>query len=656
MTSYPKVNGAHVDAQPKFLTDILRKEWAYDGLTMSDWGATTDAAKSIKYSLDLEMPGPPNRRTLEVVQNSVDSGETDTKDVDQRVLAVLKLLRHTGKFTDRRETPKEQAISQPEHEALIREAGAEGIVLLKNTNKTLPITPKKGQKIAMIGPLAKYASAHGGGSASLSCHYKVNPYDAFTSRLGDCELSYSKGTHIFRVLPDLEVGAINKNGNPGFIAELYKSKDLSGECFHSEEYPRGSFMTLMNDAAKGVQSARFSTKYTPPVSGKHHLSFSGLGPSKMYINGTLVSNQERETKDSMGFLLGVQDEHRFQYDFKENQAYDLIIESIPSQVNNSELYLLDGQISIHLGFVAQEEMERDLLSEAIDLAREADLAVCFVGNTAQWETEGQDMASMALPANGSQDKLIAEVVKANPNTIVVIATGVPVELPWLEQVPAVLQAWYGGQETGNAILDVILGKVNPSGKLPISWPKKYEHTACYGNFGLDSYESREVEYVEGVRVGYRHFDSMYGTEKEVLYPFGFGLSYSSFEIADATVSGELSESNTEAAVSTFVSVKNTSSTEGAEAIQIYLSPPNAGKDNDRPPQSLVAFGKVALKPGEQQTLELRFKRDGAAFWAEENQMWRVESGKHAVNVSTSSSPKDVKATLSLDVAGFDFKP
>lgn len=656
MTSYPKINGSHIDAQSTFLKDILRKEWKYSGLVMSDWGATTDASKSIKYGLDLEMPGPPTHRKLEAVQKSLKSGETNPPDIDARVLAVLKLLRQTGKLTDRKTTPQEQAISRTEHEALIRVAGAEGIVLLKNESNILPVKPKKGQKIAILGPLAKYASAHGGGSASLNCHYKMNPYDAVHSRLKECELSYSKGTHIFRVLPDLEAGCVGKRGNPGFVAELYKSLDLSGDCFYSEEYPRGSFMTLMNDKAKGAKSVRFSTKFTPSTSGKHYLSFSGLGPSKMFINGELVSYQVRETRDSMSFLLGVQDENRLQYPFESGKIYDMVIESIPSQVNNSELYLLDGQISVHLGFVLQEEMERDLLKEAVDVAKAADLAICCVGNTMQWETEGQDMASMTLPADGSQDRLIAEVAKANPNTVVVIATGVPVEMPWLKEVPAVLQAWYGGQETGNAILDVILGEINPSGKLPISWPKKYEHTACYGNFGLDSYESREVDYAEGVRVGYRHFDSMYGTEKEVLYPFGYGLSYSTFEISNASISGILSAQDAAAEVTVCVTIKNTSNRDGAETVQVYLCPPNGTRDHNRPPQSLVSFGKVHLRSGELQTLDLGFKRDGAAFWSEEKQAWVIESGTHKVRVSTSSSPNDVKTTLILDVAGFAFKP
>ncbi|KAJ0382588.1 hypothetical protein COL922a_012239 [Colletotrichum nupharicola] len=449
MTSHPKVNGAYVDDQTTFLKDILRDEWKFKGLVMTDWGATSAA-----------------------IANGIRNG---------------------------REPVPERAISRPEHEKLIREAGGEGVVLLRNSDSALPLKPSHLKNIAVLGPLAKHAAAHGGGRA-----------------------------HVFRAYPDFVAGTRNRLGNPGFAADFYENLDLTGKPFYTEEYTRGSFMTLMNDNVVSAKSTRLSTDYSPDVSGKHYLSFSGMGPARLFINGEF-QGEIKETAEAMSFLLGVQEEQHLQYDFLVGKTYSIVIESTISPVPNAELYLADDQIAVHLGFVSQQEMEADLLSEAVRFATDADVALIFVGNTPQWETEGQDMATMTLPADGSQDKLIAEVAKVNSNTIVVITTGVPVELPWLDNVAAVVQAWYGGQETGNSILDVLLGEVNPSGRLPMSWPKKNEHTACYGHFGLDSWDSREVEYVEGVNVGYRHFDSQYGTEQEVLFPFGYGLSYSTFE-------------------------------------------------------------------------------------------------------------------------------
>lgn len=429
----------------------------------------------------------------------------------------------------------------------------------------------------------------------------------------------------------------------------------------TEHYARGFFTSLMNNNVHKPQSARFNTIYTPPASGNHYLSFSGMGPAKLFIDGKLIHEQFKETADSMSFFLGVQEEYRFQYDFSSDRSYEIVIETIPSQVNNSELVLFEGQVSAHLGLVTQAEMEANLFEEALLLAKDADLAICFVGNTTQWETEGKDLESMTLPANGSQDRLIAGVAEINPRTVVVVTTGVPVEIPWIDDVGALLQAWYAGQESGNAILDVLLGEVTPSGKLPVSWPKKYEHTGCYGNFGLDSYDSRRVEYVEGVNVGYRHFDRQYGTEKEVHFPFGFGLSYTSFELSEAKLTGII-DGDENSSVTVSLSVKNTGEVSGAETVQVYLAPPTAGPDRGRPPKSLVAFEKTHLKPGETTSVSLSFEKDAAAFWDERpkeqgGQCWRVEAGEHSVVVATSSRPSDVSSTLRMDVKKeFTFAP
>lgn len=316
---------------------------------------------------------------------------------------------------------------------------------------------------------------------------------------------------------------------------------------------------------------------------------------------------------------------------------------------------MEGQTSIHLGFIAQAEMEQDVLAEAVDLAKDADLAIVFVGNTTQWETEGQDLSSMTLPADGSQDNLIASVVAANPKTIVVNTTGVPVELPWLDDVPAFLQAWYAGQETGNAILDVLLGEMSPSGKLPISWPKKYEHTGCYGNFGLDSFDSRKVEYVEGVFVGYRWFDRQWGHDKEVRFPFGYGLSYTEFSITDTRISGSIAnDKNARATV--VANVKNVGSMTGSEILQVYLEPP-VEEGIDRPVKGLVGFVKVELQPKEEKTVEVVFARDAAAFWDEAANEWAVSMGLHHIVVATSAAPVDIKARLELHVENaFKFDP
>ncbi|KAG0651212.1 Beta-D-glucoside glucohydrolase B [Hyphodiscus hymeniophilus] len=656
MTSYPKINGEHVDTSKEFLNDILRAQWGFDGLVMSDWGATTSTVDSIDAGLDLEMPGKTRWRAVKTVKKALEAGVLHESVIDDRARAVLQLLERTGKFSDRKEAVGEKAVNSPKHRKLIREAGAEGIVLLKNSNGVLPIDSAKCQKIALLGPLAKVAGAHGGGSASLNCHYKISPYEALNAELGDSvDLTYSKGTHIFRVYPDLQEGTIGLTGNPGYTAEYWKNEEFRGDPFCTQEFARGYFTTLMDAAVDGKKAVRFTTNFSPKKSGNHYLSYSTLGPSKLYINGALYREQIHPSKDSMSFLLGVQEEMRFQFLFDAGKSYAFQIDTLAPAEPNGELYLLDGQISAHLGFIEQEEMEADLLAEAVSLAQDADYAILFVGNDSQWETEGQDMDDMNLPADGSQNRLISAVAKVNSNTIVVNVTGVAVTTPWLSEVPALVQVWYAGQETGNSILDVLLGKVNPSGKLPISWPRRYEDTAVYGHFGMDSYDSRQVEYVEGVFVGYRHFDKQYGTDKEVLFPFGYGLSYTDFEISSPAVSGTIRNRLHDSALVT-AQVGNIGAIAGAEVVQAYILPPRSGSA-EHPIKGLVGFSKVFIQPGEKKSISIPITRDHAAYWDISTKKWVVDKGVYKIWLATSASVADKKCEIEIEVTeAFAFDP
>ncbi|KAL5317428.1 hypothetical protein ACEPPN_014523 [Leptodophora sp. 'Broadleaf-Isolate-01'] len=230
-------------------------------------------------------------------------------------------------------------------------------------------------------------------------------------------------------------------------------------------------------------------------------------------------------------------------------------------------------------------------------------------------------------------------------------TGVAVTTPWLDNVPAFLQAWYAGQEFGSAIFDVLFGEVNPSGKLPILWPKEYEHTAVYRNFSMDNYESRQVEYVEVVFVGYRHFDRMWGTEKEVRWPFGFGLSYTTFQVTNAIAQGSSEDPNQNGLVVT-ADVMNNGPVAGAEVIQVYIPPPSFGVE-DHPVGGLVGFGRINLGAGEKSSVSsvsMGVNVQHAAYWHIESRKWKVEAGEYRLWLSTSSSPADKKAELSITVS------
>ncbi|KAH6676851.1 glycosyl hydrolase family 3 C-terminal domain-containing protein [Plectosphaerella plurivora] len=607
-------------------------------VTIESAAGGSDEAGGLIYSqLDLEVPGPANRRTVDVVQAAVDDGKIAVQDLDARVMAVLKLLRKTGKFTDRRDPVPERAIQLPGHNALIREAGAEGIVLLKNDSGTLPLRAEGLKKVAILGPLAKEHIAHGGGSAALTAHYKTTPFDAITERFGECEITYSKGAHVYSALPDWNDGLLNADGEAGWTGAFYHSTDLSGEPYHDESFSRGTFVTITSPECNAARSARWSACFTPQSTSNHYITFAGLGPSKLFIDGTLVGSA-READDTVLVFMGAQEKERFRYMFTASREYKVAFESCVSPVDNSDLVILKDKVGGHIGFLSQQDMEADLFFEVVQLAKDADVAICFIGNTAQWETEGIDMLDMKLPADGTQDRFVAAVCEANKNTVVCISTGVAVELPWLEKAPAVMQSFYAGQEAGNAIVDILLGNVNPS-----------------GHFGRNSWDSREAEFVEGVYVGYRHFDRLYETDKEVLFPFGHGLSYTTFEISGTAVLGSVSQAVADAKVEVTATVSNTGDRDGSQVVQVYLAPPKGG-DTGRPPKSLVGFTKVYPTAGQMKTVVVSFQRDAAAFWAEDGHCWRVEGGEHQILVSTSSAPGDIVSTLGWTIEeGFDFR-
>ncbi|VUC37236.1 unnamed protein product [Clonostachys rosea] len=646
MTAYPKTNGNYIDATSTWLTQVLRKEWKFDGLTMSDWGAASTVG-CVKNGLDLEMPGPARQTLAADVHKELKEGRLAEADIDARVRASLVLLERVGKLTDRRPTPPEQAIDLPEHRALIRKAGASGIVLLRNENDVLPIDIKQTKKIALLGPLANHASAHGGGSSFLTCHYKIDPLRAFTERFGtQVELIYSKGI-------------TNRKGEKGFDVDYFTSHDCSGESIKTEQTLRSYFTTHDQvDIKTTAMSAKMSGLYTPTETGDHYISLSGAGVTSILIDGQVVITQPNAIPDAMAFIAGCQDELRAQHRFEVGKTYKIEVVTSMPDVTISDSHILDKQLCAHIGFVPQAQMERNFQDEAVSLAKEADIALVFVGNTYQWESEGQDMGAMVLPPyhTRTQDALISSIAAVNTRTIVIINTGVAVELPWLSEVSAVLQGWYAGQEVGNALVDVLVGEVNPSGRLPVSWPRENKHTACYGNFGLDAHTSKEVEYVEGVFVGYRHFDRHWKKEREVLFPFGFGLSYTQFDVGNVLVNGNFSERAEKSGVEVVATVKNCGQRAGAHVLQVYIIPPQVD-GLERPFKELAGFEKVNLAPGDATEVRLDVGNDAPAFWDEGVGKWRVVAGTYGISLATSSHPDHVVGHANIEVKeGFVFAP
>lgn len=331
------------------------------------------------------MPGPTAQRKLDAVKSAIEKGELKTEAIDSAARNVLKLLERAGKF-ENPEIPAEQSIVSPEHSELIREAGNQGIVLLKNDKNLLPLSKDKLKSVAAVG-LAKECLAHGGGSAMVACHYRRTPYDALQDILPhSTELKYAKGARTFRSFPNLDEDVFDLSGKPGFTISKYNDRQFAGEPKSVESIPKGTIALMMEKNA----AARIETDFRPRHSGAHHVAINSLGSSKLFINDEQIISQD-SCDDPMGVIFGGAQDATKTYPFEAGKTYRLRLDAVSAVSEGGEgldATLMDGMIAVRLCFMTQQEYDEDLLSQAVAIAKTTDVVLAFVGNTSAWETEG----------------------------------------------------------------------------------------------------------------------------------------------------------------------------------------------------------------------------------------------------------------------------
>ena len=592
---------------------------------MSDWGGTNSVAESVTAGCDLEMPGPAKlrgRKLLEAIKN----GKLKQADVERSAVNVLNLIERTKGLRGPEECP-ERADDKPQRRQLIRRAGREGLTLLKNEG-VLPIQDGK-QSIALIGPNVKRAIAGGGGSASLKPYYLTTPFEGFED-VSSSELFYAQGCDTAKWLPLLsEADCRTPAGQTGVILEYYAGDDFQGEPVYVQ-HKNATDLFLWDSAPMDLLPAySFKVKctITPSKTGMHTLGFITVGPGKLFINGKLFIDNWDWTEEGEAMFDGSVDVLR-QVLMEGGQTYNILVES-NNEIRPKSKQSFEGPQhhygGCRLGY--EEEVTVDLLQEAVEIAKTADVAVVIVGLDAEWESEGYDRQTMDLPRNGNQDELIEAVSAVNPNTVVVIQSGTPVTMPWADKVPAIVQGWYQGQESGHALADVLLGKFNFSGKLPVTFPRALEDNPAFHNWPG---ENLKVVYGEGLYVGYRHYER---TRIAPLFAFGHGLSYTTFEYGEATISsGVLSE---EGQLTVNVPITNTGRVAGAEVVQAYIRDPKSRLP--RPEKELQAFAKVQLTPGETTNVRLSISKYSVGFWDSSVDAYLAEEGEFIVLVGSSSA-------------------
>lgn len=618
MSAYNRINGVYACENDHALKEILKGEWGFDGIVMSDWFGTYDEAVPAG-GLDLEMPGPARWMATEVVKKALENGSLTESGLNDKVRRLLGVLEKAGAFENAGLQP-EKAEDRPEHRAVMRKAAQEAIVLLKNEG-VLPLENVK--SIAVIGPNAADAQILGGGSSSVNPHYVVSPLTGIRNRAGETvRVETAPGCFIKKILPAPAPETLRTpDGKPGLRMSIFDGTECAGEPVFVMDTTTVQHSWwgggIPNIADQSVFSARVEGIFTPQESGFHTLGLNSVGWCRLYLDDRLVIDHWDNAD------MGQQKTTRLE--LEGGQAYKLKIN-----------YYWQGDPnwrSLMLGHLPPQAA--DPMAEAVELAGRSDAAVVVVGLNHEWESEGFDRANMKLP--GEQDDLVRRVAAANPKTIVVLNAGSALEMPWLDEVAAVVQLWYNGQEQGNALADVLFGDVNPSGKLPTTFPVRLEDNPAYINYPG---ENGHVRYGEGIFVGYRYYDKK---ELEPLFPFGHGLSYTTFGYSNLKLSADkLTEAET---LTISVDVTNTGAAAGKEVVQVYVR--DAHSKVARPEKELKAFTKISLNPGETQTVT--FMLDREAFWYFDTAQngWLVEPGLFEILVGSSSRDIRLKAGVEI---------
>ncbi|TFK20101.1 glycoside hydrolase family 3 protein [Coprinopsis marcescibilis] len=668
MTSYNRVNGLHCSENEFLLKKVLRDEWKFDGMVMSDWFGTYSVDLGVKAGLDLEMPGTNKWRTLEQIGRSVNARKLTVGTIKARAENVLKLVQKCAQGAPEilDGDGEERTVESEEDKELMRDVAAKSIVLLKNQGGVLPLDPSALKKVAIIGGNAKATVLSGGGSAALKASYFISPFQGILEGLGpNVEVTYSEGARTFMNLPTLENDLVTESGERGWTGTWHAH--TSDDSLIPVEEPietrliDETRMFISTSTPKGI-TKRWTLRLRGYIQKERDTNFEfGLtvaGRAKLYVDGNVViDNWTRQRRGESFFGLGTVEEKGV-YPLVAGRKHEVLVELCdvrgPADGDEDETlmdrYVVQRFVRYHrrlstmlikagvrLGGADVQDPE-EAMAEAVALAKDADVVIAVVGLNADWETEGYDRTTLALP--GRTDELISKVAAVNEKTVVVTQAGSAITLPWVDEVPAVVHAWYLGNATGAAIADVLFGKVNPSGKLSLTFPKAETDVPSYGHFHS---ENGKVRYAEDLYVGYKHYIHRGITP---LFAFGHGLSYTSFQLSDLVI-GQVEQSSEDISVQISVKVTNVGRVAGSEVVQVYVSAPTTSALSHAPLQ-LRAFGKARdLAPGASAVVSVALDRYAVSYWGEQGGRWVVERGKYAVRVGSASDRLVLEGVLEV---------
>jgi beta-glucosidase len=630
MDSYNLINGTHATQNVPLNIDIMRKEFGFEGTIMSDWDATYDGVAAANGGLDLEMPHGKfmNRANLEP---AIKSGNISEATIDEKVRHILSTAMMFG-WLDRDQTDASISYVDRSNRQTALDSARESAVLLKNDGSLLPLKKALIKSILIVGPDAYPGVPVGGGSAGVRPFHTISPLEGLTDALGHtATVFYDRGVPKISELAQATEFTTEPSGKPGLTLETFHNHELSGPPASTTVAKNintaGISWELMDSDPEMVAtlfppgkkvSRRYIGYYTAPSAGRYILAVEASGEgsnNRVFVDGKQVV-----------------DDWELVRAFAPHVTLSLTAGPHKVVVEERQDFAVGGKLRVAIVSEAQIVSER-----AKELAAKADVVVVAAGFDQDSESEGGDR-TFELPYG--QDELIQAMAAANKKVIVAVTSGGNVDSStWLDRVPALLETWYGGQDGGRALCEILLGEVNPSGHLPASFERRAEDNPSFPNYYPEP-GTKRVVYKEGIFIGYRGYEH---NHVKPLFPFGYGLSYTTFKFANLVVSPESAGANPQVTV-TF-DVTNTGSRKGAEVAQVYLSENHAKVE--RPERELKGFERVELEPGETKHVSVTLDARAFAYWSADGKRWTIDPGKFIVHVGDSVEDTPLSGSVEL---------
>ncbi len=616
MDSYNLVNGEHATQSYDLNTEILKKQWGFQGILMSDWEAVTDGVKAAASGLDLEMPDARymNHKTL---TEALANGKITMATIDDKVLRILRTALAFGFFDHPQKLPS-IPLDNPEAHAVALKASEESIILLKN-NGILPLQLDKYKSIAVIGPNVNPAVFGGGGSSLVQPFHAVSILDGITKLVGGkVHVSYAPGVQLVgTILAETALTVDPEGTKPGALGQYFNNMEMKGEPAVTRVDSHISFDWGEGSYAPGQPvdefSARWVAYFTPQSSGNFTFYIQGDDGFRLFVDDKPIIEQWQYQGESISSK---------KLDLEAGRHYRIRIEYFEGT----------GQAKISFGIAPKAAAP---LEKAAALASSSDLVILGLGFNKSNEGEGADRN---FQLSEEQRDLVARVFALNKNVIVVLNAGGNVDMsPFAEKSSAVLHAWYPGQEGGTAIARVLLGNANPSGKLPVSFEMRWEDSPVHDSY-YDKDNSHLVKYSEGLFLGYRYYDK---SAVKPRFPFGYGLSYTTFKYGDLKLTPFGKDK-----LSVSFTITNTGKRDGAEVAQVYVSDGHAKVE--RPLKELKGFARVDLKSGEGRTVTVELNRRAFSYYDVSAGTWTLAPGKFQILVGSSSEKIELQGSTTIN--------